>query len=326
MPAPQIEAPQTPTVSESAGDTEKSSPLTAVGSEQTKSRGQPRLHSTATEKREMFILSASSEPQDHHTRPTKRQKRDADLEHDRLDMVQPAPETRRWSTALPPATNQPPNLEVTDTLDLAAADRTMDPYPISPLTMEYLDLYFAYINQATYTMLPKAPFLKWVRHCHEKTLDDKMILYTLMGMGCRFSARKESVAHGKRFLQIARDAEQNSFGKFTLQLVQARLLLALLNFSLGNPSEAWDYCGTAVRAACALNYNSEEGVTSQSQLLDLEYGLNGRTLAECRRRTFWSAYVMDVSILPFGFGHLSPADFAIAIQRLLLRPSIDLTD
>jgi Fungal specific transcription factor domain len=326
VPAPHIEAPQTPAVSESAGDTEKSSPITDVGSEQTKSRGQPMLHSSATEKHETFILSASSEPQDHNTRPIKRQKRDVELEHDRLGMIQPARETRRWSNALPPAINQPPSLDVTDALDLAPADGTMGPYPISLLTMEYLDLYFAYINQETYAMLPKAPFLKWVRDCPEKTLDDKMILYTLMGMGCRFSARKESVAHGKRFLQIARDAEQNSFGRFTLQLVQARLLLALLNFSLGNSSEAWDYCGTAVRAACALKYNSEEGITSQSQLLDLEYGLNGRTLAECRRRTFWSAYVMDVSVLPFGFDHLSPADFTIAVQRLVLRPSIDLTD
>jgi hypothetical protein len=284
------------------------------------------LRPSAMQKHEMLMLSASSEPQDHHGRPIKRQKRDVDLEHDRLDMIQPTPETRRWSNALPPTTNQPPIFELTDASDLAAADRTMDPYPISPLTMEYLDLYFAHINQAIYTMLPKAPFLKWVRGCHEKTLDDKMILYTLMGMGCRFSARKESVAHGKRFLQIARDAEQNSFGKFTLQLVQVRLLLALLNFSLGNFSDAWDHCGTAVRAACGLKYNSEQGVTSQSQLLDLEYGLNGRTLAECRRRTFWSAYVMDVSTLSFGFGRPSPADFAIAIQRLLLRPSIDLAD
>jgi Fungal specific transcription factor domain len=185
---------------------------------------------------------------------------------------------------------------VTDTFGLAGAHWTMDPYRISPLTMEYLNLYFAHINQATYYMLPKAPFMTWVRDFPDKSFDDKMILYTLMAMGCRFSGHTESIAHGKKFLQIARHAEQSSFGRFTLQLVQTRLVLALLHFSLGNCSEAWDYCGTAVRAVCGLKYNTEDGVTEEPHA-DCDYGLNTKTLAECRRRTFWSAYVMDVSLL-----------------------------
>jgi Fungal specific transcription factor domain len=164
--------------------------------------------------------------------------------------------------------------------------------------MEYLELYFTHINQATYCMLPKSPFLNWVRECRTKTQEDRMLLYTLMAMGCRFSSYKESNAHGKRLLQIARHAVQTSFGRFTLQLAQARLILALLNFSLGNATEAWDYCGSAVRAICGLKYNTEEGVTDVPPEGDYEYGLHGEALAECRRRTFWSAYIMDVSRAP----------------------------
>lgn len=232
-------------------------------------------------------------------------KRDIDSIQDQWEVTQTTPETRRSSNALSPTRNPSPLFDMAETPGLAATSWTLEPCTISPLAMEYLDLYFVHINQAIYCMLPKGPFLEWVRSCQERTLDDKMILYTLMAMGCRFSTRKESVAHGRRFLQIARYAEQSSFGRFTLQLVQTRLILALLNFSLGNASEAWDYCGTAVRAVCGLKYNSEEAAIDRPHLVDLEYGLDRRTLAECQRRTFWSAYIMDVSILPLGFDYLS---------------------
>jgi Fungal specific transcription factor domain len=271
----------------------------ATGGHPTKFQRREGSISIATEKSPSIMSAASlDDVPDYDGRQVKQQKRETDPKNDESNAILGTPEARRPSKGLSPILTAPPVCDVINTLGFAAADWTNDPYDISPLTMEYLDLYFAHINQATYCMLPKGLFLKWVRECHDKTPDDKMILYSLMAMGCRFSEKKESIADSKRLLQIARHAEQSSFGRFTLQLAQARLILALLNFSLGNSSEAWDYCGTAVRAVCGLKYNVEEGITEQPDLEDCEYGLNRETLAECRRRTFWSACVMDVSFLP----------------------------
>jgi hypothetical protein len=48
-------------------------------------------------------------------------------------------------------------------------------------------------------------------------------------------ARKESISDVERLLQIARYSEQSSFGRFTLQLVQPRLIMSLLTFPLEIP-------------------------------------------------------------------------------------------
>ena len=239
-------------------------------------------------------LPASPE---HDNRPLKRQKRMAEPMNERPNTGRAAPGAHRASNGSSLISNPPTVCDVVHTPGLASANWADDPYDTSPLTIEYLNLYFAHVNQATYYMLPKDPFLRWVRECHTKALDDKMILYSLMAMGCRFSTHYDSIGHGKRLSQIARHAERSSFGRFTLQLAQARLILALLSLSLGNSSEAWDYYGLAVTAICGLKYNTEEGVTKQPRFEDGDYGLNREALAECRRRTFWSACVMDVSHL-----------------------------
>lgn len=216
--------------------------------------------------------------------------------------------SRRSSKGSSPFSNPPPVCALIDILGLSAAEWSDYPYDVFPLAMKYLHLYFNHVNQAAYCMLPKFPFLKWVGECHEKSPDDKMILYSLMAMGARFSEHKDSIAHGKRLRQIARQAEQSSFGRFTLQLAQTRLTLGMLSFSLGKSGEAWDYFGTAIRAINGLKYNTEDGVAELTNVEDCEYGLNKEAIIECRRRTFWSACVMDVSFLPSKSGCIYSSD------------------
>lgn len=279
---------------------------TAVGAEKTSTsplgfreedslQDERDLYSIAMDRHPSYMSPAPSVHLELKIRPAKRQKQSFDTEEEPVEKRRSASETCGSRNAMGHTINAAATFETRDTADCVEAYWDTD--TTSPLTMEYLDLYFFYINGVTYNMLPKGPFLKWVRDCQEKTIDDQMVLHTLMAMGCRFSAREESTAHGKRLLQIAHDAEQNCFGKFTLQLVQTRLILALLNFSLGKFSEAWDYCGTAVRAICGLKYNCEEAVSLPDHSDEISYGLNSRALTECRRRTFWSAYMMDVSLL-----------------------------
>jgi hypothetical protein len=116
-------------------------------------------------------------------------------------------------------------------------------------------------------------------------------------MGSLFSPDADKRALGKRFAAVATYAAEKRFGKFSLQLCQSRLLLALYHFAQGKSQEAWDFCGGGLRAISALKLNTEEGVKEMVDgAPELEYGFDRRTFEECCRRTFWSGFLMDVSL------------------------------
>jgi hypothetical protein len=124
-----------------------------------------------------------------------------------------------------------------------------------------------------------------------------MVVWAMIAMGSIFASPRDTKSDSKLFCNILRQAIQQNFGRFSLQLVQSRLLAALLHFALGESTKAWDYCGSALRAACALKFNTEDGVNDLTEDQVPEYGLSKAALAECQRRTFWSAYLMDVSAM-----------------------------
>ena len=176
-----------------------------------------------------------------------------------------------------------------------------DPYETDArLTIHLLDLYFQHAGRATYGMFPRKPFMTWVESNQEKTQDYLMLLYSVLAMGSVFSPDPDARIMGKRFAAIAAYATEKRFGKFTLQLCQSRLMLALYNFARGKAQEAWDFCGAGLRAISALKLNTEEGIKDLPDAsAELDYGFDRRTLEECCRRTFWSGFLMDVSSTAF---------------------------
>lgn len=173
-----------------------------------------------------------------------------------------------------------------------------DPSELDPRTTHHiLELYFAHAGRATYGMFPRKAFMSWAQSGKRKSQDDRMLLYSILAMGSLFSPDAEKRSLGKRFAAVATYAAEKRFGKFSLQLCQSRLLLALYHFAQGKSQEAWDFCGSGLRALSALNLNTEEGV---KELVDgaptLEYGFDRPTFEECCRRTFWSGFLMDVSL------------------------------
>ncbi|KAF2491982.1 hypothetical protein BU16DRAFT_574125 [Lophium mytilinum] len=168
-----------------------------------------------------------------------------------------------------------------------------DPYEADPkLTSSLLGLYFTHVGSVTYCMFPRKQFLVWVGKCRDKSQDDRMLLYILLAMGSVFASDAGQRSAGKRFAEIAAHAARKRFGKFSLQLCQTRLMLALFYFARGKSTEAWDYSGASLRAISALRLNTEEGVMDFPED-DLDYGFDRPTLEECRRRTFWSGFLMD---------------------------------
>lgn len=185
--------------------------------------------------------------------------------------------------------------------DQLALQWEQDPFETDArLTMHLLDLYFLHAGRATYGMFPRRPFLTWVETNREKNQDHLMLLYSVLAMGSVFSSDPDKRNIGKRFAAVAAYATEKRFGKFTLQLCQSRLMLALYNFARGKSQEAWDFCGAGLRALSALKLNTEEGVKELPDMAaDLDYGFDRLTLEECCRRTFWSGFLMDVSSTAF---------------------------
>jgi hypothetical protein len=183
-----------------------------------------------------------------------------------------------------------------DPQDPVACDWSMDPYEADPeLTIHYVESYFNYINDRLYYMLPRKRFLLWLRSCHTKSLDDNMLLYSMMAMGSVFSDRPDRVMALKRYSRTAQYAVERSQHSLTLQLAQSRIILTLWFYAIGALVKSWDAAGAAVRTVCGLRYNVESGgvIVDQSQQT-CEYGLHPQALIECRRRTFWIAFMMDV--------------------------------
>lgn len=184
--------------------------------------------------------------------------------------------------------------------DHLAMQWEQDPSELDPrVTSHLLEMYFLHAGRATYGMFPRKSFMSWAQSGPRKfkSQDDRMVLYSVLAMGSLFSPDANNRALGKRFAAVATYAVEKRFGKFTLQLCQSRLLLALYYFAQGKAQLAWDLCGSGLRALSALNLNTEEGIKVMAdEAHNTVYGFDRRTFEECCRRTFWSGFLMDVSL------------------------------
>lgn len=177
-----------------------------------------------------------------------------------------------------------------------------NPYTTQPaLVAELVDGFFKYVPETAHCILPEGPFKAWILSDKQKSVDDLMLIYTVLALATVFSLKEQHKPLGLQFAAISRYACDSRH--FTLQLVQSRLLLSLYYFAVNNPNDAWDFCGSALRAASGLKLNLEIEQTDQALHLDLPYGLNAIGYAESRRRTFWSAYLID-RFNGFCSGHL----------------------
>lgn len=170
----------------------------------------------------------------------------------------------------------------------------IDPFRVSRKTTEtYLDAYLNNVNSSTFSLVPASAFVKWVENDNDKSPASKLVLYCMLALGAVFAKNSERTGHEQKFASIALEGVTQFFGQFSLQLIQARLIFALYEFHNGRKERAWDLCGAAIRSAGAMKLNSEEGISEQLYAARPAYGLSHSVLAECMRRTFWSAFVME---------------------------------
>ncbi|KAL3422958.1 fungal specific transcription factor [Phlyctema vagabunda] len=175
--------------------------------------------------------------------------------------------------------------------DRHRASQTLPAPPSSTVVPDLLALFFHNIDQLGYSMFPKNMFTSWVLSGAEKSQDEFMLINAILAVGTIFYSNPEykSTGLGAEYATMARKAcNSQSLG---IHLVQTRLLLAVYYSAVGLPNDAWDLCGAATRAAHGLKMNMELGPTDASA--QFPFGLSRSGYAECRRRTFWSCYIMD---------------------------------
>lgn len=169
-----------------------------------------------------------------------------------------------------------------------------DPYAVdSELTLHLLNIYFAHINNATYCLYPRGHFMHWVKNYPNKCQNERMVLYAMLAMASIF-ADESLLGFGKQCARVAGDAVWSQVGKYNISIAQTKILLALYNFAKGNIGMAWDH--NAIRTVTYMRLNTEDGCLDDKASLAqsrVEFGFSREQLAECKRRTLWSAFLME---------------------------------
>lgn len=204
--------------------------------------------------------------------------------------------------------------------DPLAASWHVDPYERDPeMTVHYVECFFSSVNDSLHHIFPHARFILWMKSCRTKSAEDKMLLYSMMALASLFSDRPDRVVALRRYSRIARFAIQKSQHTLSLQLAQSHLIMGLWYYAIGSLVGSWDSIGAAGRVVSGLQYNVESWGVIVDQNQVCEYGLHPQALMECRRRTFWVSFILDVSVCKPGFGQIvTYADTCPAIFDFLL--------
>ncbi|CAK1365715.1 unnamed protein product [Cercospora beticola] len=171
----------------------------------------------------------------------------------------------------------------------------VDPYAAHPeATLQVLDHFFQDVNNATYCMFPRHHFMHWLQSCSQKFQNEKLLLYAMLAIGSIF-AEDAHAGFGEQCARVAAASLQATQGSYTLPIVQSRLLLGLYHSAKGTHAAGWDYTGAGIDAAIYLRYNTEQGCieADTSGKTRNDFGLSNEQLAECKRRTLWSAFLME---------------------------------
>ena len=151
-------------------------------------------------------------------------------------------------------------------------------------TMLYIKEYFKHINSHVCSLFPKKAFLRWVKQCRTKSLNDKMLLYAILAAGTAFSEHTNHKTHHNQFKYIAKVALDWSHG-LELQVVQTLVILSMLEYSLRELDQSRALSMAAIRMAYTTRLNKEVQVDKPNFELDLA------THLKCRQRTFWLAFI-----------------------------------
>ncbi|KAK3684961.1 hypothetical protein B0T22DRAFT_516764 [Podospora appendiculata] len=186
-----------------------------------------------------------------------------------------------------------------------------DPYVSDPQSViSTISSFFVHADATALRFLPERAFKTWVQSsAHRKSPEDLMVVYSILAVGVALSGDTKNVAH--EYAQVARYASEHT--ALSLQLVQTRILLSLYYLSVSRSSDGNDMSSGAISAATFMQHNLELERTQDGALSTFPYNMTRAGYAECRRRTFWSCFILERlnGLFPRRVGIISTEDIFI---------------
>ncbi|KAL2023950.1 hypothetical protein VTK56DRAFT_727 [Thermocarpiscus australiensis] len=176
-----------------------------------------------------------------------------------------------------------------------------DPYVSDPQCVtDTISSLFVHADAAALRFLPaKASFLAWLQNtAHRKSPEDLMLVYSVLAAGAALSPGGKTRDIALEYAQVARYATEHHHAAAaaaapSLQLVQARIALALCYLAVSRPADADDVLSAAIAAATCLQLNLELDESRDRALTTFPFGLTRAGYATCRNGTFWSCFLLE---------------------------------
>jgi hypothetical protein len=164
-----------------------------------------------------------------------------------------------------------------------------DPYVSDPQSvLRTISSFFVHADATALRFLPEKVFKEFVQaSAHRKSPEDLMLVYSILALGVSLSGGSKMVAH--EYSEVARYASDRT--ALSLQLVQARILLSLYYLQVSRPSDANDMSSAAISTATCLQLNME--LERSHDGAKYPFGMSFAGFTECRRRTFWSCFLVE---------------------------------
>lgn len=180
-------------------------------------------------------------------------------------------------SATPTLTSTPPLMSVPPPL---GEDSRHSQLPNSDVLEHLIGVYFTYVYSQTYAFLHRQTFTENLYK------QPPVLIFSLCAVAARFSDRFSK--YEEDFAGPARKLIFENYDNYSIEVVQSLVHMGLHDFGSSNGDKAWMFCGMAVRMGSALNLNLENGHAKTV--------IKSPIAREVARRTYWSYYLMDVSI------------------------------
>lgn len=173
-----------------------------------------------------------------------------------------------------------------------------DPWVVdSELTHQYVDSYFTDSGDGPYTIFPRTVFTRWLVKENSIVEEERLVVYAVLAVGASVSSQPHSDVHKTELVTIANKGWKMLSDRSSIYAALAEILLALCCSQSGDHKCASKHATSALNTVTGLKYNMEDECNKINTDLEGCFGLSKQGLVECRRRTFWSAYMLDVSVL-----------------------------
>lgn len=180
-------------------------------------------------------------------------------------------------SATPTLTSTPPLLSVPPPF---GEDSRHSQLPNNDVLEHLINVYFTYVYSQTYAFLHRQTFTETLYK------QPPVLIFSLCAVAARFSDQFSK--YEEDFAGPARKLIFENYDNYSIEVVQSLVHMGLHDFGSSNGDKAWMFCGMAVRMGSALNLNLENGHAKTV--------IKSPIAREVARRTYWSYYLMDVSI------------------------------